>query len=699
MSSGLTPRKWRAVFFERYKVIISQVGAAFILLFLVSCAWAIYLRQQVKQRRVAEKALGNQLSFMNELIDGTPHPIYVRDRAGILLHCNTSYLEALSVKKEDVVGKRVTEGALIDKEEALNYQNDYERALEESSPIIADRQIHLRHSELARDVYHWIIPYHDAHGHADGIVGGWIDITSRKVLKQGLIAAREQADIANKAKTTFLATMSHEIRTPLNAVIGMLEMSLKKASQGQFDRLAIEVAYESANSLLDLIGDILDVVRIESGHLTLAPARGNLKAIIESVVRVFQGLARQKGIYINLYIAPEISGDVHVDSMRLKQVVSNLIGNAIKFTDQGGVHVSLVPVFDCETEVDFQSVELTVRDTGIGMSESDQAKIFSPFSQIVHSEATRREGAGLGLVICRTLCELMGGKLMLASQVNVGTSVHVFLTLEKLEATVELEPARLETERRVFNNTRVLVVDDHPANLMLLSLQLNYLGCSVIKSDNAIEGLQLWQSHDIDVVITDCNMPNVSGYSFAQSIRQAEADQGLQACKILGYTANAQADEKARCIAAGMNDCIFKPARLSDLSAKLDCLVATCSAPDESEVNVASFNLTHIRQLTADDPKVLKALLAELISCNEGDVQALHTNLDESVSELSNTAHRIKGAAKVVEALKLIECCEALEAICEEGASIEIKTRRVLEIEEAVIELNEHLYAFMDSYK
>ena len=308
--------------------------------------------------------------------------------------------------------------------EAQEYQADYQRVVAEGIPLILDRALHIGGRRLT--IYHWILPYRDSSGEVQGIIGGWIDISERRQLFDDLRAAKERADEANRAKSTFLATMSHEIRTPMNAVIGMLELTLKRIEHDHPDRPAIDVAYNSAKDLLELIGDILDIARIESGRLSLSPERVNPVEIVASVVRIFDGLAHQKNLSLLVEFHPANPlFDVLLDPMRFKQVLSNLVSNAIKFTERGQVRivVNLHPTASSEQVL----MLMQVQDSGIGISEQDRQQLFEPFAQAENSGQSVRGGAGLGLVISRSLCEAMGGSLQLSSQPGIGTQVQVSL--------------------------------------------------------------------------------------------------------------------------------------------------------------------------------------------------------------------------------------------------------------------------------
>ena len=684
---GVINSRWRGYtaasdgYWRNYHDLIAQIILGTGLLLLISLAWNAYMRRQIKHRKMAERALNDQFEFMRALVNETPHPIYVRDRKGLLQTCNDSYLQVFDVKREDVIGKSAMQISTALEAESTQYHADYQRVVAQGNPLILDRPLHIRGKKYT--IYHWILPYRDSTGEVQGIIGGWIDISERRQLFDELRTAKERADEANRAKSTFLATMSHEIRTPMNAVIGMLELTLKRADQGHLDRPAIEVAYNSAKDLLELIGDILDIARIESGRLSLAPERVNLKEVIESVVRVFDGLARQKTLSLLLeYKADSDDNDVLIDPLRFKQVLSNLVSNAIKFTERGQVKIR-VEVFATEMPQQVE-MKLVVEDTGIGISRDDQLRLFEPFSQADNSGHLARSGAGLGLVICRSLCSMMGGQLSLSSVPMVGTQVHVspkMPRLQPLQAVDDLKPAT-PASAQVLN---VLVVDDHPANRLLMCQQLGYLGHQFTAAQHGAAGFQAWRQEHFDLVIADCNMPIMNGYELTRSIREYEQREQRRPCIVLGFTANAQPEEKQRCAEAGMDDCLFKPISLTALERQL--------AQIRPQASGTQLDLGSLDALTGGDPQLSRRLLEELLSSSGHDRQVLMGLLARRApaQEIIEQAHKIKGAARIVQASDLAGQCEALEQACAREEEQPVIETGIKALEKSMLELERML--------
>ncbi len=655
--------RWRSeiiiedTYWMRHRNVIIQGFGLAALLLLLTLGWAFYLRNLIHKRAQAERALSDQMRFMSVLIDGTPHPIYVRDRQGRLMACNNAYLDVFGFKLEEVIGKTVMETDTGNPPQAQSFHADYLRLMARGEPQIHDRVLKVPNGEVLT-IYQWMLPYRDGDDNVVGMIAGWVDVSERQRLLGQLQEAKEEADAASRAKTTFLATMSHEIRTPMNAVIGMIELALKNAEQGRADRDALEVASVASRSMLELIGDILDIARIESGHLSLSVEPANLYELLASVARVFEGLARDKGLVLEVELDPFIDRLVLVDPLRFKQVVSNLLGNAIKFTTSGQVSLGA----EGELAGEHLNLRLWVQDTGIGISAEDQQRLFNPFIQGSNNEQSARSGSGLGLVISRNLCEMMGGRLYLSSVLDKGTRVDVTLTL----AMTTSVPAPASVAAPPIPSSRalsILVVDDYPANRLLLARQLSFLGHHIVTAEDGIQGLAMWQAGHFDGVITDCNMPFKDGYTLARDIRAQERLRGMEPCLVLGFTANAQSDETERCRQAGMDGCLFKPTGLEDLRVAL--AARTCNAVADDQA-APLFDVSPLLTLTGGDKAALNELLIPLLDSLVEDrtlLPALHS--ETAFAKLHDLAHRVKGGARMVKAQALIAGCETLEAVCE----------------------------------
>jgi signal transduction histidine kinase/ActR/RegA family two-component response regulator len=395
--------------------------------------------------------------------------------------------------------------------------------------------------------------------------------------------ARQEADAANDAKSTFLATMSHEIRTPMNGLLGMLEMlSLSQLDATQ--RTTLRVARESGKSLLRIIDDILDFSKIEANKLDIRQEPTPIKQLVGQVCDAFSANASSKGLLLTCRIDPRISPALAVDPVRLRQILSNLVSNAIKFTQRGEVYVTA----DLMERADGRErLRFFVKDTGIGISAEDQKTLFTPYTQADLGSRRRYGGTGLGLAISRRLAELIGGSMDMVSEVGNGTTMILDVTLPiadpaLLEPEARAQPQPLlpdappppepviVTVQAAPGAALVLVVDDHPTNRMLLVSQVNALGYAAESACNGAEALALWRTGRFALVLTDCNMPVMSGYELARAIRSHESHtEASQRCPIIACTANAMSDEVAQSVEAGMDAHLVKPMGLAALMQEL----------------------------------------------------------------------------------------------------------------------------------
>jgi len=474
---------------------------------------------------------------------------------------------------------------------------------------------------------------------------------------QELHRSRDAARAGSEAKSAFVATMSHEIRTPMSAIIGMLELfSYSKLSIDQREMLS--AARESSRSLLTLIDDILDFSKIEVGKLEIHPQPCSVARLVDGVNATFEHVASGKGLLLTRRIDAALWPAHLIDPSRLRQILTNLVSNAIKFTHTGTV---ILEVKVREAGEGRQKLCFSVHDSGIGMSTETQRRLFEPFQQGESETSRRYGGTGLGLAISRQLIELMGGTIQVTSTEGLGTRVSVTLAAEQASVSTIRDDGQTSGGERAPvavsapAGTKLLIVDDHPVNLAMLKRQLKVLGLEADTASSGLEALAKWRREGHNLVITDLQMPEMDGYTFARAIR-AEQDQGKKRKPtVVAFTANTQSEALEQCMDAGMDDYLTKPAELVTLRAKLaqwlgsDAPLRTAPsarparAPDGNPIDRA-----RIQQL-AGGPQGIAEVLAELESGARADIAALQVALESAnCAALRRAAHRIKGSALTI---------------------------------------------------
>ena len=521
-----------------------------------------------RMRDEAVHALHKSHELLRGIIDAVPQSIFWMDREGVYLGCNTAFARYAKLDSpERVVGKSDSDLPWRP-DEVEGYRRDDQAVLEANQP---KRHIIESLSRGAEETL-WIdttkLPLRDNRGQLFGVLGVFEDITERVLHEARLQEAKEQAEVANKAKGLFLANMSHEIRTPLNGILGMLQLlqlTCLDAEQKEY----LGNAVTASHRLTRLLADILDLSRIDAGKVELRKEPFELVKQKESVLNLFETAAREKGVALAFRVDPDVPRRLVGDEARLRQILYNLVGNAIKFTPGGrvDVDVSSLGVPDGVTV----RLLLVVRDTGVGISDAVLKTVFEPFTQADATYTRSFQGAGLGLAIVKNLVALMGGELAID---NTGEGTAIYLSLpfglsgDGQDAAGE---AGTDVPEVVAASRRILFAEDDAVNRLAGTHMLEKAGYAVVPARNGEEALEALRRQDFDLVLMDVQMPVLDGVAAAKRIRAGEAGEAKASVPIIAMTAYAMAGDREKLLASGMSGYLAKPV---DMQRMLEAVAA-----------------------------------------------------------------------------------------------------------------------------
>jgi PAS domain S-box-containing protein len=641
------------------------------------------LQKEIAERNQAQHDLAERTEFLNSLIQNSPLATIVVGLGNKLAMCNPAFESLFGRRQADVLGRPIEEIVKADPQESASIT---ERLTRRDQVHFATQR--RRSDGTILDVELYAVPL-VTDGRVVGALAMYQDITERVRAEKALVRAKEAAEAASRAKSEFLANMSHEIRTPMNGIIGMTDLALDTDLSPE-QREFLSMVQSSAHSLLGVLNDILDFSKIEAGKLDLEPRPFALRQSLGEALKALGFRARQKGLELTWQVDRNVPDDLEGDAGRLKQVLMNLVGNALKFTEKGGVRVEVAHE---EASSGTTTLHFRVQDTGIGISREKQALIFEPFTQADSSTTRKYGGTGLGLGISSRLIQMMGGKIWVESELGRGSTFHFTVRAglwdEKQgqkQRDRELKPAPKPYEKGCAASAgekglTVLLAEDNTVNRLLAKHLLEKCGHTVLLAENGLEAVRAFEHEGkhLDAILMDIQMPEMDGLTATRTIR-AQEEKTSHHVPIVALTAHAMKGDREKCMEAGVDDYITKPLHTPDLVAAFSRLRGRKEQTVTNDVPPAGFARRPEEQpaggidwaSTLDRLEGDRQLLEEIARLFAEEWPKTKVQLDAALDNrdlklLEQLAHALKGSAANVGARLVSELAFRLEKLARAG--------------------------------
>ena len=613
--------------------------------------------QDISERKKAEKTLKFQEEKFRNIISNMNLGLIEVDNNENILFTNQSFETISGFEASELLGKKPSDLFVFGE----NFDVIKSKKELRSKGISDVYQIPIKNKR--GELKWWAVsgaPNYDDQGNLVGSIGIHLDITEQKKLEIELEKEKIKAEEASKAKEAFLANMSHEIRTPLNAIIGFLR-ELSKQDLTILQKKYIENSSIASKHLLAIINNILDISKIEAGEMSLEEEDFILKKTISNVITVLQPKANEKGLKIEMNFSTHIAPVLKGDSLRIEQILFNLVGNSLKFTQKGSI------LIQCELLKNYKSsqdIKISIVDTGIGMDGNYVETLFKKFSQ-EDKEITRKfGGTGLGMSITKELVHLMNGKIEVESKKNVGTTVHVILNF-RIGNAENIEVKNSKERQSNLDGIAILLVEDNDMNRMVAQNSLQYFNCKVTEAENGVEALEILKKQNFDIILMDIQMPEMDGIEATKIIR----NEFKLSTPIIALTANAFKTEIEKCKEAGMNDYITKPFDETVLIETIAKQVYknTDILNTHTTIGENLYNLNSLNNLSRGNHdfvlKMITIFNTQTLDTIDKVNQALENN---DFIEVSKLIHKIKPSIEGIGVVSILEEVKLLEKIAKE---------------------------------